>query len=107
MKSMETAADKGKFSTAIRAYIDAKNAEKIAKAEAEKRKAEILAALDGDMETNWETDDGRKYRITVTYGKTTSTLNAELVQKILGVEVTPECYKKSRPYDEIRVNIVA
>ena len=107
MKAMETPADKAKMTTAIRAYIDAKNAEKAAKAEAEKRKAELLSVLDGDKEAEWDTDDGRKYRIVATYGKYISNLNADLIHRVLGVDVTPECYKPSRAWDEIKITILA
>ena len=107
MKMMETPAEKAKVTTAIRAYLDAKNAEKAAKAEAEKRKVELLSVLDGDKEANWNTDDGRKYHIVATYGKCISNLNADLIRQVLGVEVTPECYKPSRAWDEIKITILA
>lgn len=107
MKSIETPSDKAKVTTAIRAYLDAKNTEKAAKAEAEKRKAELLTILEGDKEVNWDSDDGRKYRIVATYNKSIANLNAELIKSVLGVDVTPECYKKSRPWDEIKITILA
>ena len=107
MKAMETPADKAKFTTAIRAYIDAKAAEKAAKAEAAKRQAELLDYLSGDTNANWETDDGRKYTLTATYGKTRSTLTKDLIEKVLNVTITDECYTISKQWDELRVSIVA
>lgn len=106
MKIINTPADKAKVTTAIRAYLQAKAAERAAKSEADKRRTELLEVLDGDATLDWNADDGRKYRIAATYNKTQKTLNAELVKQILGVEVTPECYKASHPWSEIRITVV-
>ena len=106
MKPIETPNDKAKVTTAIRAYLDAKNAEKEAKAEAKRRSEELLDILDGDKEMDWTSDDGREYRLVATYGKTSRTLNADLIEKVLGVKITDECYAKSREWNELRVTIV-
>ena len=47
--------------------------------------------------------DGVEITVSATYGKTRNTLDAALVENILGVKVTPECYKASAPWNEIRV----
>ena len=52
---------------AIRAYVEAKNLEKAAKAEAAKRQAEILSAIGGETKVEVFGTDG------VTYGLTAST----------------------------------
>ena len=107
MKKIETAAEKAKVTTAIRAYIDAKNAEKAANAEAKKRQKELLEVLDGDKELDWETDDGRKYHLTATYGKTRSSLSKELIEKLFNITITDACYVSSNPWDELRATIVS
>jgi hypothetical protein len=107
MKPINTPADKAKITTAIRAFIEAKAAEKAAKAEASKRQAELLEVLDGDKTATWETDDGRKYALTATYGKTRSTLSKDLIEAILKVKITDECYTISAPWNELRVTITA
>ena len=107
MKKIETPAEKGKVTTAIRAFLEAKAAEKAAKAEASKRQAELLEIMDGDKTAEWTSDDGRKYALTATYGKTRSSLSKDLIEKILKVTITEECYTVSKPWDELRVTITA
>ena len=107
MKKIETPAEKGKVTTAIRALLEARAVEKAAKAEAVKRQAELLAIMDGDKTAEWTSDDGRKYALTATYGKTRSTLSKDLVEKILKVTVTDECYTISKPWNELSVKITA
>lgn len=107
MKIIDTPAEKGKVTTAIRAFLEAKAAEKAAKAEAAKRQEELLKIMDGDKTVEWASDDGRKYALTATYGKTRSSLSKELIEKILHVTVTDECYTISKPWNELRITIVA
>ena len=107
MKDITTPADKAKVTTAIRAYLDAKAAEKAAKAEAAKRQTELLEIMNGDKNAEWTTDDGRKYTLTATYGKTRMSLSKDLIEKVLGVVITDECYTTSKPWDELRIAIVA
>lgn len=106
MIKAESPAEKAKITTAIRAYLDAKAAEKAAKAEASKRMTELLAALDGDSKAEWESDDGRAYALSATYGKTRKSLSADLIEKVLGVTLTDDCYAVSKPWDELRITIV-
>lgn len=107
MKMIETSADKAKVTLAIRAYIAAAAQMKAAKAEADKRRDELLAVMDGDTSVDWNTDDGRKYHLAATYGKSSKNLNADLIKAVLGVDVTDACYKVSKSWNEIRVTIVA
>lgn len=107
MKNIETPADKGKVTTAIRAFLEAKSARDAADKEVRKRQAELLEIMDGDKTAEWTSDDGRQYALTATYGKTRATLSKELVEKILKVTVTDECYTVSKPWDELRVTITA
>ena len=107
MKPITTPSDKGKVTTAIRALIDAKAAEKAAHAEVSKRQAELLEIMDGDTNAEWTSEDGRKYALTAVYGKTRSSLSKDLIEKILKVTVTEECYTVSKPWNELRVTIVA
>lgn len=47
--------------------------------------------------------DGVEITVSATYGKTRNSLDKALVESVLGVKVTPECYKASAPWNEIRV----
>jgi hypothetical protein len=107
MKKIDTPADKGKVTTAIRAFLDAKAAKEAAEKEMKKRSAELLEIMDGDKTAEWTSDDGRKYALTATYGKTRSTLSKDLIEKLLHVVVTDECYTVSKPWNELRVAITA
>lgn len=107
MKKVETPAEKAKITTAIRAFLDAKAAEKAAKAESSRRQEELLEIMDGDKTVEWASDDGRKYSLTATYGKTRSSLSKELIEKLLHVVVTDECYTTSKPWNELRITITA
>ena len=105
MKIMESAADKAKVTVAIRAFLAAKKAEKEAHAEASKRQAELLEILDGDKTAEWVSDDGRKYALTATYGKTRSSLSKELIEALFKITLTDECYVASKPWNELRITI--
>lgn len=107
MKNNTTPSEKAKVTTAIRAFLDAKARAKAADAEWRARQAELLAVLDGDKTALWETDDGRKYALTATYGKTRATLSKDLIEKLLHVTVTDECYTMSKPWDELKITITA
>ena len=106
MKAIITPSDKAKVTLAVKAYLEAKAAERKAKEAAELARKELLAVMDGDKDMDWSSDDGRKYRIVATYNKTSRSLNADLIKSILGVEVTEDCYKVSKSWDEIRITIL-
>jgi hypothetical protein len=107
MKSITTAEEKSRVTEAIRAYLDAKAAEKAAEEESSKRQSELLKILDGDKEAEWDSGDGRKYALAATYGKTRRSLSKDLIEKVLKVTITDECYAISKPWDELRVTIIA
>ena len=107
MKKIETPAEKSKVTTAIRAFLDAKSVKETAENEMKKRSAELLGIMNGDKTVEWTSDDGRKYALTATYGKTRATLSKDLVEKLLHVVVTEECYTISKPWNELRVAITA
>lgn len=97
--------EKAKVTLAIKSLLSAKQAEKAAKEAVKSAEAVLLSALNGDDECIWKTDE-HTYRLSATYGKTRRTLSAELVEEILGVKVTEKCYKKTAPWNELRVNVV-
>ena len=96
---------KAKLTKAIRSYLEAKRMEEQAKATKNEAATEILAALAGEKNTTWTTDDNSVYQLTATYGKTRKSLSADLIASVLGVQVTPECYAQSKPWDELRIAI--
>ena len=104
---IENPAASAKFTKAIRQYLAAKRQEEEAKAAKKEAVATILETLDGDDKILWTTDDKSAYQVTAIYGKTSKTLNKDLVEQVLGVKVTDECFKVSNPWDEIRITIKA
>lgn len=81
-----------------RAYAEAKEMLKMAKANTDRLQGEIFAAMGEDKMTV----DG--WNLTATRGKTRKVLSAELIEKILGVKITDDCYTVSKPWDELRVS---
>ena len=90
---------------AIRAYVEAKNLEKAAKAEAAKRQAEILSAIGGETKVEVFGTDGVTYGLTATYGKTRAVLSKELIEKKFGIVIGDDCYSTSKPWDELRAAV--
>ena len=90
---------------AIRAFLEAKAAEKAAKAEAAKRQAELLAVMDGDVKAVFDGADGKTYALAAVYGKTRSVLSKELVEQVFGITIGENCYAVSKPWDELRVTV--
>ena len=105
MKNIGTPSEKARITTAIKAFLSAKAAADAAKRAKDEAQSVLMSLLDGDTKAEWVTD-GNEYALTATYGKTRSSLDRGLVEKFLGVVVTPECYKASSPFDELRVKIV-
>ena len=98
---------KAKFTTASRAYVAASKTEAQAKAAKKEAAAVILEMLNGEKSLLWTANDNSSYQVTAIYGKTSKNLNADLIASVLGVVVTPECYKESKPWDEIRISVKA
>ena len=90
---------------AIRSYLEAKAAEKAAKAEVAKRQAELLAVMDGDVKAAFNGADGKTYALAAVYGKTRSVLSKELVEQVFGIVIGENCYTVSKPWDELRVTV--
>lgn len=102
-----TPAQKANVTKLIREYIAAKTAEQAAKAAKAAAATELIKAMNGDANQVWATDDGSIYQLAVVYGKTSKSLNKDLIENVLGVKVTDGCYKVSTPWDELRVTIKA
>lgn len=105
MTPILTPKDKAKVTLAISSFLKAKAAMDEAKRALDEAKATLLATLDGDDKAKWVTDE-HEYALSATYGKTRSSLNADLIEKVLGVKVTEACYVKSAPWDEVRVKVI-
>jgi len=105
MKKIDTPSEKARITTAIKAFLSAKAAADAAKRAKDEAQAVLLSLLNGDTKAEW-VSEGNEYALTATYGKTRSTLDKSLVEKVFGVVVTPECYKVSAPWDELRIKIV-
>ena len=105
--NITTPESKAKFTYAIRAYLDASKAEAQAKAAKKEAANVILTMLEGEKSVLWTTSDNSSYQLTAIYGKTSKSLNADLIAKVLGIAVTPQCYKESSPWNELRISIKA
>lgn len=86
-------------------FLLAKRDEDAAKARKNDIQSRIIAELNGTDKVT-ACFDGLELTVSATYGKTRSNLDKALVESVLGVTVTPECYKASAPWNEIRVKEV-
>lgn len=84
----------------------AKRDEEAAKARKADIQARIIAELNGTDKVT-ALLNGVEITVSATYGKTRSSLDKSLIESVLGVKVTPECYKASAPWNEIRVKEIA
>ena len=105
--NLTTPESKAKFTSAIRAYINASKAEAQAKAAKKAASETILSMLEGEKSVLWTANDNSSYQLTATYGKTSKSLNADLIASVFGIAVTPQCYKESKPWNELRIAIKA
>lgn len=105
MKKIDTPSEKARITMAIKAFLSAKAAADAAKRVKDEAQAVLMSMLDGDAKAEWNSE-GTEYALTATYGKTRSTLDKGLVEKVLGVVVKPECYKISAPWDELRIKVI-
>ena len=104
--NLTTPESKAKLTKAIRSYLAAAKAEAQARDAKKQASAEILEILDGEKSVLWNAEKS-SYLLTATYGKTNKSLNADLIKATFGVDVTPECYKVSAPWNEIRITVKA
>ena len=107
MNTINTPTEKGNVTRLIRSFLAAKRAEEEAKAAKKAISNELIKLMKGNDKELWKTDDGAAYQLTVIYGKTSKNLNKDLVEKLLGVTVTDNCYKVSIPWDELRITVKA
>ena len=105
MKKIYTPNEKARITTAIKAFLSAKAAADAAKRARDEAQAVLMSVLDGDTKAEWVSDEN-EYALTATYGKTRSSLDKNLVERVLGVIVTPDCYRVSAPWDELRIKVV-
>ena len=103
--NITTPAQKANVTNLIHKYIEAKRAEAEAKAAKAEAANELIALMNGESKELWQTNDGAMYQLSVIYGKTSRSLNKELVESVLGVQVTDACFKVSNPWNELRVTI--
>jgi hypothetical protein len=89
----------------IRTYLEAKSAEKAAKAEAAKVMTEILSVMDGDTKAEILGADGKTYNLAAIYGKTRSVLSKENIESVYGITLDDRAYAVSKPWDELRVTV--
>lgn len=105
--NITTPESKAKLTKAIHSYLAAAKMEAQAREAKKQASADILGMLNGEKSVLWTTDNKSAYLLTATYGKTNKQLNADLIQAVLGVAVTPACYKESAPWNEIRITVKA
>lgn len=103
--NITTPAQKANVTNLIHKYIEAKRAEAEAKAAKTEAANALIALMNGESKELWQTNDGAMYQLSVICGKTSRSLNKELVESVLGVQVTDACFKVSNPWDELRVTI--
>lgn len=103
--NITTPAEKANVTNLIRKYIEAKRAEAEAKAAKTAAANELIALMNGESSELWKANDGAAYQLSIVYGKTSRTLNKDLVESVLGVQVTDACFKVSAPWNELRVTI--
>ena len=103
--NINTPAQKANVTSLIRKYIEAKRAEAEAKAAKTAAANELIALMNGESKETWTANDGAIYQLAVVYGKTSRSLNKDLVESVLGVQVTDACFKVSAPRNELRVTM--